>query len=61
MIVIIKHGTVDEYEKTCPKCGCIFRFTDDDISKFDISRFDGAETIQVIDCPDCGEPILVKE
>lgn len=56
MITIIKHGTVGQYEKTCPNCSCIFRFTDDDIS-----RFNGAETIQVIDCPDCGEPILVKE
>ena len=55
MITIIKHGAISQYEKTCPKCGCIFRFTDDDIS-----RFNGPVTIQVIGCPDCGEPLLMK-
>lgn len=56
MITIIKHGAVGQYEKTCPNCGCIFRFTDDDTT-----IFRAAEILQVIVCPDCNGPLLISK
>lgn len=56
MITIIKHGQTQMHELTCPQCGCIFRFTNDDLR-----IFRGTTILEIIDCPDCGEPLLMEE
>ena len=57
MITVIKHGKFQVYEKTCPECGCKFRFTTDDIKTM---TFFVAPT-PFIQCPDCKMICVVKE
>lgn len=48
MIEIIKGGKIDRYQLTCPKCGCIFQFTEKDIQKGPLPCFS-----YLICCPCC--------
>lgn len=52
MINIIRHGN-KIYKVTCPTCGCIFEFTDEDI---DIAETSNGDYVQ-IRCPDCNRAI----
>lgn len=65
MITVLKHGKRD-YERTCPRCGCIFTFWKEDMrcdpketeqeNGFDID----IDLVYSIDCPDCGRTIEVE-
>ena len=51
MITIIHHGKKQyKYEQTCPKCGCVFGFNDNDVDV--IGPF--YDPVYSIYCPDCG-------
>lgn len=61
MIKIIKHGTRDIRE--CDSCGCLFSFDKEDIEYKDISNKEEGELwiSERVTCPQCGEPIFLKE
>lgn len=55
MIQVEKHGNqYSWYRCTCPECGCIFVFTQDDI---DVNIVYNEYTAKMIYCPECGEKI----
>ena len=54
MINIIKKGNLFPYQLTCPKCGCIFEFQDEDI---EVKQVMYNEWIWMMRCPTCGEVI----
>lgn len=55
MIQVEKHGNqYGWYRATCPKCGCIFTFNQDDIL---VKIIYNEYSEKVIYCPECGEEI----
>ena len=63
MIEIIKRGT--KKTCTCDKCGCYFRYEDEDIeTTYTSSNVFGAETVlakNVIKCPQCETVITLNQ
>ena len=64
---IIKHGKTKTYkapkEMTCPKCGCVFTYVEDDIKQHwvRITAYDSDLTCTYINCPECDEDIIIKD
>ena len=59
MIEIIKRGT----KKTCNcnKCGCYFKYEDDDILSMVKPNVIGVGFIKTINCPQCGTKIILEQ
>lgn len=57
MIQVIKHGYLPKYEAFCSKCGCDFIYHDKDICCKTICD----KYLEIINCPECGQPVDVKE
>lgn len=55
MIRIIKHG--NKRRSTCPNCGCVFEFGNQDITVRNLGR---NEFNRYINCPECEEEIVVE-
>ena len=60
MIKILRESNAPKYIRPCPKCQCIFEFTENDWS-VDSERlgYDSWEDSYYIKCPDCGERVFL--
>lgn len=55
MFRILKPGNVRELMTTCPYCGCVFAFTEADISEGFTSICYRPKVIEYVSCPCCGK------
>ena len=62
---IIKHGKTygAPQEKVCPKCECVFTYVEKDIKQKRVREieYDSYLTYTYINCPECGETIIIKD
>ena len=58
---VIKHGKLKEIEITCPNCGCIFTYENEDIIQKENPSLTSATSYRqtIVYCPDCGAEIQV--
>ena len=52
MKVIIMPGHYHSYETTCPDCGCMFYYDEEDIETAGLNDF-----VFYVSCPDCNYPV----
>ncbi len=63
---VIKHGNTIK-EMTCPKCFCIFEYSEKDIENHSTNYFDPMYdcfmpyTYSIINCPECCSHIKINE
>lgn len=66
MRILKNPNPVEEIEKTCPECECVFAFTDGDVKTYSYSNeilgpgYYGYRKRYVL-CPNCGKEIIIEE
>lgn len=57
MIRIIERRPIMGYQVTCPRCGSVFQFEENDYN----SSYDRSSEIRYINCPVCGRMVYSYE